>query len=347
MGSGGVTGRGKLYGLDSGNGAVLWQARVDGSPKALHLQRDGRGGADGALACLVFKHHRSTHFVLSFNPVTGAVHSQQPVGFELSQALLLPETSDSSLRPVLLVGRDSTVELLPSSATNHIAALPRLFVVTDRENEGLTGNLVKVSDSGKVSLMPVWTLESPGAKIIHVKTRAMDEKVHSAGRVMDDRSVLFKYMNPNLALIVAEGQDSASKAFITIQVVDLVTGRIFFAATHKKVAPPFHAVLSENWAVYTFFNEKARRTELVSLELYEGKTQGNSTMFSSIENTVVPLVERQAYILPVSEVASIKETITEKGITAKHLLVASSQGAILDLPLHMVRVQSFWVLAEI
>jgi len=59
-------------------------------------------------------------------------------------------------------------------------------------------------------------------------------------------------------------------------------------------------------------------------------------MFSSIENTVVPLVERQAYILPVSEVASIKETITEKGITAKHLLVASSQGAILDLPLHMV-----------
>jgi len=331
-----ATGRGKLYGLDSGNGAVLWQARVDGSPKALHLQRDGRGGADGALACLVFKHHRSTHFVLSFNPVTGAVHSQQPVGFELSQALLLPETSDSSLRPILLVGRDSTVELLPSSATNHIAALPRLFVVTDRENEGLTGNLVKVSDSGKVSLMPVWTLESPGAKIIHVKTRAMDEKVHSAGRVMDDRSVLFKYMNPNLALIVAEGQDSASKAFITIQVVDLVTGRIFFAATHKKVAPPFHAVLSENWAVYTFFNEKARRTELVSLELYEGKTQGNSTMFSSIENTVVPLVERQAYILPVSEVASIKETITEKGITAKHLLVASSQGAILDLPLHMV-----------
>jgi hypothetical protein len=40
------------------------------------------------------------------------------------------------------------------------------------------------------------------------------------------------------------------------QVIDLVTGRIFFSATHKKVAPPFHAVLSENWAVYTYFNEK-------------------------------------------------------------------------------------------
>merc|ERR1719285_1606304 len=122
-------------------------------------------------------------------------------------------------------------------------------------------------------------------------------------------------MNPNLALVLAEGQDSSSKPFITVQVVDLVTGRIFFSATHKKVAAPFHAVLSENWAVYTYFNDKARRTELVSLELYEGKTQGNNTMFSSIENSVVPLVERQAYILPISDIAAIQETMTDKGIT--------------------------------
>jgi len=118
--------------------------------------------------------------------------------------------------------------------------------------------------------------------------------------------------------------------------VDMVTGKVFFSATHKKVGGPFHVVHSENWAVYTFFNEKARRTELVSLELYEGKLQSNSTMFSSIDNMVVPLVERQAYIVPVSEVTALTETITGKGITSKHLLVANSQGSVLDLPLHMV-----------
>jgi len=258
------------------------------------------------------------------------------VRLELSQALLLPETTDSSLRPLLLVARDNTAELFPPSSLPHLASLPRLFVVTEREGEGLTGNYVTVSPSGGVTLTPVWTLESPGTSIIHVRTRQLEEKVHSAGRVMDDRSVLFKYMNPNLALVMAEGQDSTNKSFITVQVVDLVTGRIFFSATHKKVAAPFHAVLSENWAVYTYFNDKARRTELVSLELYEGKTQGNNTMFSSIENSVVPLVERQAYILPVSDIAAMQETMTDKGITAKHLLVASTQGSILDLPLHMV-----------
>jgi len=331
-----VSNRGKLYGLDSGSGALLWQARVPGKPSALHLQRDGRTDNEAALACLVYRHSRSTHFILAFNPITGVVSSESPVNLELDQALLLPEVADFSLRPLLLVGKDSRAELFPSSAHSHLITLPRLFVVTDRQGQGLVGNIVTVSSSGGVVLTPVWSLNSPGTNIIHVRTRQQDEKVHSAGRVMDDRSVLFKYMNPNLALVVAEGQDTTSKSFITVQVVDLVTGRIFFSATHKKVAPPFHAVLSENWAVYTYFNDKARRTELVSLELYEGKTQGNNTMFSSVENTVVPLVERQAYILPVSDVVALTETMTDKGITAKHLLVASSQGSILDLPLHMV-----------
>ena len=35
--------------------------------------------------------------------------------------------------------------------------------------------------------------------------------------------------------------------------------------------------------------------KLVSLEMYEGKEQSNTTIVSSIDNVVVPLVERQAY----------------------------------------------------
>lgn len=56
-----------------------------------------------------------------------------------------------------------------------------------------------------------------------------------------------------------------------------------------------------------------------SLELYEGKTQANSTVWSSLDAPPLPLVERQSYILPVA-VSALKETITEKGITSKHLL---------------------------
>ena len=39
-------------------------------------------------------------------------------------------------------------------------------------------------------------MNSHGAKILHLKSKATDETVHSQGRVMADRSVLFKYINP-------------------------------------------------------------------------------------------------------------------------------------------------------
>ena len=84
--------------------------------------------------------------------------------------------------------------------------------------------------------------------------------------------------------------------------------------------------------MYTYFNEKSRRGELGSLELFEGKTQNNATVFSSIHNTLSPLVERQAYILAPSYVTALKDTVTEKGITTKNLLMATAAGSIYNIP---------------
>lgn len=56
-----------------------------------------------------------------------------------------------------------------------------------------------------------------------------------------------------------------------------------------------------------------------SVELYEGKTQANSTIWSSLDAPQLPMVEKQSYIVP-ANIVSLKETITEKGITNKHVL---------------------------
>lgn len=64
-----------------------------------------------------------------------------------------------------------------------------------------------------------------------------------------------------------------------------------------------------------------------TIELYEGKTQINSTVWSSLNSTPLPLVERQTFIISGS-VAALRETITEKGITNKHVL--SEWKALID-----------------
>ena len=72
--------------------------------------------------------------------------------------------------------------------------------------------------------------------------------------------------------------------------------RIVFSVTHKRVTGPYHVVHSENWAVYTYFNEKSRRAELASLELFEGKTQNNATVFSSLHSNISPLVSKSTFL---------------------------------------------------
>lgn len=58
---------------------------------------------------------------------------------------------------------------------------------------------------------------------------------------------------------------------------------------------------------------------LATIELYEGNTQANSTVWTSFDAPPLPAIEQQAYIIPAT-IVSMRETITEKGITNKHVL---------------------------
>lgn len=109
------------------------------------------------------------------------------------------------------------------------------------------------------------------------------------------------------------------KDILNTHLIDVVSGSIILSLTHRRAKGPVHIVHAENWLTYAYYNEKHRRTEVTAVELYEGKTQANSTVWSSLGAPPLPLIESQTYILPANMV-SMKETITEKGITNKHVL---------------------------
>ena len=64
---------------------------------------------------------------------------------------------------------------------------------------------------------------------------------------------------------------------LSIYLIDVVNGGIVFSVVHKRGTEPVHIVHSENWVVYSYFNDKSRRTEVATLELYEGAVQSNTT----------------------------------------------------------------------
>ena len=336
------TSHGGLYGLDSKSGKVLWQRMSpcmgQNSNPFLFLQRSGSQFGLPPLATLICTTHSGVSKIIKFNPSSGTLSADQSqtLAKPVHKAILIHQsTPEDHIRPILLVseGQEFTVE--PKDAMKSLKSISgKIFVANlDADHTGIQGNRLSLSDDEKsIEKVPVWSFSSANSKIIHLNPKPSEEVVHSQGRVMADRSVLFKYINPNLAFVLCEGQDSSGKTFINIYLLDLVTGRTIFSANHKRVQGPYHAVHSENWVIYTYYNEKSRRAELGSLELFEGKTQSNATVFSSLRNTVSPLVERQSYVLGPSYVTALKDTVTEKGITTKNLLMATAAGSVYNIP---------------
>lgn len=127
--------------------------------------------------------------------------------------------------------------------------------------------------------------------------------------------------------------------------IDSITGNIIYSIVHRRTRCPCQVVHSENsiivslidWFVlilisfcffslpflfqYSYYNDKMRRNEISSIELYEGFNQVNSTAFSSIGRDLwaIPSVEQKSFIFPTG-IGIMTDTETMKGITSKHIL---------------------------
>ncbi|RDW72508.1 uncharacterized protein DSM5745_07680 [Aspergillus mulundensis] len=209
-----------------------------------------------------------------------------------------------------------------------------VYIVT-QEDERILGW------SSKDSRVPAWVFQpAPGEKIVRATARPSHDPVASIGKVLGDRSVLYKYLTPNAALVTTVGDNSA-----TFYLIDGVTGRILYTSTHKGVdtAQPIASAMSENWFAYSFYAEgsdpsEAKGYQLVVSEMYESPIPndrgplGSAANYSSIADLPLPHVISQAFIIaePISHMAV---TQTRQGITTRQLLVALPESnAIVGIP---------------
>ncbi|XP_029161247.1 ER membrane protein complex subunit 1 isoform X2 [Nylanderia fulva] len=344
-----VTSAGKLYGIETRRGEIIWQLRLPNirgftklsNTMILYVQRGSRHFPHPPQCALLAEDKETAEGVIyTFNPITGQpLDGLVKLGYKIKQSMLLHVTSDDFLRGILILDVRDKVHVYPDSAITVAASLGKstYLFTADQATGILSGFSLSYSTTQELIAHKVWELllSPKNQRITQVVAKNPIERVHSQGRVLSDRSVLYKYINPNLVAVVTEGIGHAHKNTLNLYLLDVVSGAMIFSITHKRVRGPIHIVHSENWLVYSYFNEKGRRTEIATLELYEGKIQSNTTVFSSLATTKLPIVERQAFIFPAS-IEYMQETITEKGITSKHIIVALANGGILELPWMMV-----------
>ncbi|KAJ8115769.1 hypothetical protein OPT61_g2662 [Boeremia exigua] len=215
-------------------------------------------------------------------------------------------------------------------------------------NGVLTGTL-----ENQPSTESVWTFEPPsGERIVGYTTRPVKDPVASIGKVLGDRRVLYKYLNPNLVLVTAVSESTHTAS---VYLLDSASGQLLHTMSHADVdtSRPIPSTISENWFSYSLTIDsnaapESRGYQLIVSDLYEsplpddrgplGALSNSSTVkpSSSQGDAAKPYVLSQSYQIAV-EISHMAVTQTRQGITSRELLVSiPSTNSIVGIPRQII-----------
>lgn len=124
---------------------------------------------------------------------------------------------------------------------------------------------------------PIWTFSLPPNEEILSLIPSIRGPVASVGKVLGNRSTLYKYLNPHLLALTTSSLTSHPPT-CAIYLVDAAKGSIVYHATLPTSAGvcDVKATITENWLVYSYFDEdfagvgSSKGYRVVSVEFYEG-----------------------------------------------------------------------------
>nr|XP_049693308.1 ER membrane protein complex subunit 1 isoform X1 [Helicoverpa armigera] len=333
-----VTDVGKIFGMDNLSGAILWQyyePSLDTEGAVVFTRRTARHPPHDAYITIVGKHEETGNgLIISLNPITGTLIGERllKLDVQLLQCTILHRPDNEKLHALILLDKDENVQVFPQSAAPLVENM--FMYVADRSTARVQGYAIVYNGQSAIAVR-TWLVRLGGGsqRIVLVQGKSATERVHSPGRVLPDRAVLYKYLNPNLVLVLTEGPDPLHKDVVVATCLDAASGAIVASQIHRRARALPLAVHSENYLAYLYYNDKHRRTEIATMELYEGKqrwTQAGAA-FSSLATERAPGVERQAFIVPAAPAAAAL-TATERSLTDKHVLLALTSGAIVEVP---------------
>lgn len=124
---------------------------------------------------------------------------------------------------------------------------------------------------------PTWTFALSAHEEITSVVPSVKGPIASAGKVLGDRSTLYKYLNPHLTAVTTA--TSQAPIICGVHLVDTVKGTLVYHAT----VPPsvgkcdVKVTLTENWLVYSYYDDAHKGQMVVSVELYEGQGVDDKT----------------------------------------------------------------------
>ncbi|KAG7447298.1 DUF1620-domain-containing protein [Guyanagaster necrorhizus] len=357
---------GKLFALDSSNGNVLWSrilglgwaAEVGGKhlPVKIFVTRTVSDG-ESPQAVLVTQRRANNGLLdttlFHFDALTGldarsnAEKSKVLEGTDIPEAMVdafmlhkddtrVIIVLDELLQAHLYPDTDESKKfLLENGSSLHFPL--QMNVPDGRQVVG--HHLAEVpSLSGYLLARPTWTLSLAHGETIQSLVPAARGPVASIGKVLGNRTTLYKYLNPRTFVVLTDAVASELPG-CGLYVVDAAKGTIIYQVSLPANVGKcdIRATLTENWLIYHYYDEdfsgvgQAKGYRMVTVELYEGsraddKTQSSELCAYSKDNSAIRVFE-QSYVFP-HGISAIGTTTTKFGISSKDAIVATTNNKV-------------------
>ncbi|KAK6055824.1 hypothetical protein COOONC_06671 [Cooperia oncophora] len=251
---------GVVFGLDSSDGSIVWRlwlgnhfaplsSSIGNDEVPLFVQRSTAHYQLPGQASVAFRDTESlTGVLIFFNPITGKVVERKQLPTPISRVDVLSFVGREHIYPLIVVGANKKISIHPPQPDDVLAGAPPVYILIP-EGSRISGASINLSEK---KLVQEWTAElhlATTEKIIAIKGKPRHQKMHSQGRVLIDRNVQYKYANPNLVAIAT--LDPVHQ-YLSIFLVDVVSGQMVHSARLSKATAPVHLVHCEHWIAYFF-----------------------------------------------------------------------------------------------
>lgn len=302
-----------LVAVDSNNGELFWTAALipEQFIKVVKFKDDQ--------LLVIYKSN-----VVSINLRNGDVISLYPVD-DITKVVTFNEIDEDGQEESIVLGISSRVQVLGSEGV-----IERKFLDDKYFVERATGSGYKLSKDLKLN--HTWKLPiDANEQIISVVGVSSDvvPSGDSLGIVLSDKSVLYKYLNPNIASVITHNSKLDQ---VTIYIVDIITGAVLFEQHHtgELVDPAsIQITMDNNWIVYTYFSINPRAEQrIVVIDLFDTGIPNDK---SEASNNTIGQISTKSFLYP-EKILKIGHSYTKFGITTKTIIFLTDSGSLVQIP---------------
>ncbi|KAI8841050.1 hypothetical protein BJ741DRAFT_530006 [Chytriomyces cf. hyalinus JEL632] len=273
-----ATASGKVHALETEFGRTVW-TRYLSKPVALKSLRVLREGAVKFPPVVGLfgeeKNEKKNLFVRRMNAITGADFVSESLpeattkwdSYDGDHLIALPVREEKDhLTVYAVVDGKANINLLPSTPESKRAFEGIMstfhFYRLYRGKNTVTGySCVHDVSKGNYLARKMWTLTVPEGEVIaDFAERDRSEPISSVGKVLGNRSVLYKFLNPNLLAMATIREESESSSSVFLYLVDTVTGSILHRTVYNGAGNAFKGLDSiflvqvDNSVILSFYN---------------------------------------------------------------------------------------------